>query len=522
MRLKKRVSNWTASIIRSMVEANPSCFTRNTVFALLLCFPFVSLASAHCDFVPAGKFFWVRLLDPVASYSSKPGTPLRAMLIQSPECDGSPVFPVGIEINGRVVSVRKVGLGLIHDTAKLEVQFDHLVVPGGLLQFDSQVVEVDNAREKVRDGIIRGVRSTDTPQGRITSRLIHLPTFNPYGDLGLIVFRTFSILPEPEVYLPPGIDLRLRLNAPLYVGDQPELPRQSYQLDEFERGDIELLLQHVPERTATSSGQNADLVNLLLIGSEDQVKSAFTAAGWLRGDRNSYRAFLREFEAYLTLSNYPTMPVSKQFLNGSAADSSWQKSLNSYSKREHIRVWGQPDSVLGQQAWLGAYTREISATLSVRYHKFMHHIDPNLDEGVTMLVRDLALSGCVESVGLLPRPELPRSMVNATGDAMRTDGMLTVVHLKNCNRLAVGVNPAIPIHPHSRIARYFRDRVLLYKSDVIRGNLVYGAFDLCRMSILSVRHRNRGALEDDNLPRSPVSPETILPVSLSRTSGPPY
>src|ERR1700752_4262708 len=79
---------------------------------------------ANCENISAGKSFWVRLLDPVASYSSKPGTFVRAVLIQSPDCDGAPVFPAGLQLDGRVLSARRVGIGLVHDTASLEIQFD--------------------------------------------------------------------------------------------------------------------------------------------------------------------------------------------------------------------------------------------------------------------------------------------------------------------------------------------------------------------------------------------------------------
>ena len=415
-----------------------------------------------------------------------------------------------------VVSVRKVGLGFVHDTASLEIQFDRIVTSdGSILPISAQVVEVDNARETAHHGVIRGIRATDTPQGRITSGLIHMPTYNPYGDLGLIVYRAFSVLPEPEIYLPPGTDLRLRLNAPLYVADQPELPRASFGLDEYERGDIELLLQNGGYRTTTRFGKDADLVNLLFVGSQQQLQAAFTAAGWMPGDPNSSHAFLKEFSAFLTFTNYSTMPISHQFLNGQPQEFTWQKSLNSYGRREHLRVWNESHTVLGEQAWLSAYTRETGAALSVRYHKFIHHIDRNLDEGVNMLVRDLTLSGCVDSVRLMPRPEVPQQMFNATGDEMRTDGTLTVVHLKDCNRPSViysRSNPLIPVHPRSKFARYFRSQVLLYKSDVVRGNILYGAFDLCRMSFRSFRHRHgAGPDDDDSLPMAPVSPETLFP-----------
>jgi hypothetical protein len=98
---------------------------------------------------------------------------------------------------------------------------------------------------------------------------------------------------------------------------------------------------------------------------------------------------------------------------------------------------------------------------------------------------------------------------------MRSDGMLTVVQLKSCERPSIEytrLNPLIPIRPHSRVARYFRNEVLLYKSDVIRGNILYSAFDLCRMGIHSFRHRHDGSYDpDDGLPIFPASPQSLFP-----------
>ena len=121
---------------------------------------------------------------------------------------------------------------------------------------------------------------------------------------------------------------------------------------------------------------------------------------------------------------------------------------------------------------MSAYTRETGAALSLKYHKFIHHIDRNLDDGINMLVRDLALVGCVEFVRLLPRPNLPQTMLNSTGDEMRTDGNLTVVHLKNCAMPMMQYSrttPLIPVRPRNRFVRYLRTQVLLYKSDVDRA-----------------------------------------------------
>src|SRR5438034_8591659 len=62
---------------------------RRGLLAALACLflspAFSSPAFASCEYVIAGKSFWIRLIDPVASYSSKLGTTVRAVLIRSEE-----------------------------------------------------------------------------------------------------------------------------------------------------------------------------------------------------------------------------------------------------------------------------------------------------------------------------------------------------------------------------------------------------------------------------------------------------
>jgi hypothetical protein len=73
--------------------------------------------------------------------------------------------------------------------------------------------------------------------------------------------------------------------------------------------------------------------------------------------------------------------------------------------------------------------------------------------------------------------------------------------------------PLITVRPRNRFVRYLRTQVLLYKSDVIRGNIIYSAFDLSLMTIRSLRHRHSTQNDDsyDDLPMSPVSPDTLFP-----------
>lgn len=484
-----------------------AAFVISRVLILLFCTNCLRVAAA-CDQIPAGETFWVRLLDPVSSYRSKPGMRVHAILVESPRCDGVPMFSEGTRVEGVVKSARRVGLGFVHETAQLTVQFDRLFPDSGEpINVKAFVAEVANARELVKKGVIHGIRSTDTPQGRITSRLKHLPTWNPYSDWVLIVYRAaFPISPEPEIYFPPGTDLRLELSAPLPVAGLTPAGPANQDFDDSETFALDDMVGSLPARTSTVKGGDADIANLVFIGSPEQLQAAFHAAGWVPSDCTSKRSVLRQFHAFISFSNYSHAPISRQLLDGKDSDSTWEKSLDSYAKRDHLRIWSAPQTWQGQPIWVSASSRETGAVLSFRRRRFLHHVDANLDEERNKVVRDLTLAGCVEAVHDSPRPSVPESSQNATGDELRTNGAVAVVRLKDCRQPVFDNSSALsamPSRPGNKVTRYIRAEVLSFRSDVWRGNIIYGAFDLGRMTVTALRRNHSRNYSAKQAPSSP-------------------
>ena len=450
---------------------------------------------AQCNSLKTGDTLWVRLLEPLSSYSGKAGDKIHAMVIESPSCDGAEEIAAGTIVEGEVVRVTKVGMGLVHETASIHVEFRSLQLnDGGGIAISAHLLEIDNAREKVKDGIIRGVNATDTPQGRITNRLKHLPTWNPYSDLTLLAYRTaFPTFPEPEIYLPRGSDLKLELADGIELPENAKRETENDRPDEIAKAVLEITAPELPVRTTTRYGQDADIVNVALLGSASQMEAAFHAAGWTNGDRLSTRSVLRQMHAFLSFKNYPNEPISTQLVDGRKVNATWEKGLDSYAKREHLRVWARNDVVEGQTVWLGAMMRETGAALSLRQHKFIHHIDAQMDDGRAILVRDLRLAGCVAAVYYVQRPQMAHSAMNATGDAMRTDGALAVVELKECENpvfMLASAAPAVQSRPRSKFSRYLRMQILSFRSDLIRGNILYGGFELTRLVVRARRNHS--------------------------------
>jgi LssY C-terminus len=449
-----------------------------------------------CNFLPAGADFWIRLHGPVSSYSTETGATLSAALLKSPDCDGHPVFPVGIRVTGRVVSVRKVGWGLRHESARLQLTFDR-IFPGSLqpLEVQTRLLEVNNAREPVKGGVIYGIRATDSPQGIINSRLIHLPTFNPYSDWGLVAYKTFfPIFPEPETYLPAGTDLHLVLTnslaLPYNLSDPPELPE--YHADDA--AELSEVLAPLPTRTQAKGGEDADVINLVLVGSSAQVRKAFAAAGWNPSDRVSRRSVARQFHAFLAQNSYSMAPMSTQTFEGRTADDTRQKSFDSFEKRDHLRMWELSQTWQGNNLWAVAAVREVGATLSFRHFRFVHHVDGDLDAEREVVLRDFTAEGCVEAFAMLDRPALHNLLVNSTGELFRTDRRLLVLQLRECRPTGAAHSNQLSTHefrPGSKFFRYARMQILIFRNDIFRANSIYASYYFTRIGIGALRQRHK-------------------------------
>jgi hypothetical protein len=410
---------------------------------------------------------------------------------------------MGTPVEGVVRSKRKVGWGIRYETAALELEFNQLVVgPDNTVAMIARVEEVENAREHLKNGVIHGVMSTDTFQGRINSRLIHMPTWNPYSDMGLIIYKaTFPIFPEPEIYYPSGTDMRLKTKAAATA-----IATGMKVASETDSADSSLLntwVRQAPQRTTTVKAVNADLVNLVFVGSRQQVESAFEEAGWHHSDPVSPHSVMQNFYALLNNSGYAQQPMKTFLVDGKPQDMNWQKGLNSYGRRDHLRMWQWVPEGGTEPVWISSSTHDTGAILSVKYKGFVHHISPDIDDERAKVIRDLNFSGCVKSVNYVSRPGIATMTQNAIGDLVRTDGEVAVVQLQDCHPVA----PEVPSNPSTKALkpgniafRYLRRQILTFRNDIWRANIIYGAYDLGRMAVAAMRHQPIPPIDSDSKP----------------------
>jgi hypothetical protein len=202
----------------------------------------------------------------------------------------------------------------------------------------------------------------------------------------------------------------------------------------------------VPSFTVTGDGLPGDPVNLALIGTLPQLRTAFAKLGWLEADRLNLASSWGMVRAFVFNSPYPTAPFSTLYLFGRGQDIGFQKPIdNSPRKRHHIRfwalelaraqnTWGAADFWLNTDRppddarviWVGAGTRDTGLSLTKLSFQITHATDSDANAERAFIVAELMKSQLIADVAAVQSGQrLPAERVNH----YVTDGEITVARL---------------------------------------------------------------------------------------------
>lgn len=204
--------------------------------------------------------------------------------------------------------------------------------------------------------------------------------------------------------------------------------------------------KRVPRFTITGDGLPGDPVNLVLIGTRQQLQSAFAAAGWSEADRLGLSSSWHMVRAFVFNSPYATAPFSTLYLFGRGQDIGFQKAIdNSPRKRHHIRFWAS--SLTGAKAtvgtasfwlntdrpphhervlWVGAGTKDTGLSLTKLTFQITHATDADTNAERDYIIAELAKNRVIVDVNSYRSGQrLPTEHVNH----YVTDGDVTVAHL---------------------------------------------------------------------------------------------
>ncbi|MGD1210273.1 MAG: LssY C-terminal domain-containing protein [Candidatus Acidiferrales bacterium] len=192
------------------------------------------------------------------------------------------------------------------------------------------------------------------------------------------------------------------------------------------------MLGEIPRRVTDPQGNPGDMVNVLIVGSEDQLVQVFTAAGWVKVDRSVQETVLTGLLDSLSKKDYLTMPMSTLYLFDRPQDYGFAHAepVRVAMSRNHLRVWKSPYTADGQPVWCIAATHDIGFERDQRNNRVTHKIDPAID-GEREYVND-TLSGTglvVARAHVTPSSPLTEAKT-ATGGSFHSDGRILVLVLK--------------------------------------------------------------------------------------------
>jgi hypothetical protein len=195
---------------------------------------------------------------------------------------------------------------------------------------------------------------------------------------------------------------------------------------------FEQTLPALPRRVQSKSGGPGDMVNLLIVGSKEQVADAFQAAGWIQPDKTTQDAIVHAIQETMAHKAYAEMPMSQLYLFGRTQDFGFVDGMpiQVVAERNHFRVWRTPwlDSQ-GRTVWAGAGTHDVGIEKD-QSGALTHRIDPNVDTERDYILQTLEDAGKVATTEYLRPADPVRQAVTATGDAYHSDGRILVIYLK--------------------------------------------------------------------------------------------
>jgi hypothetical protein len=191
-------------------------------------------------------------------------------------------------------------------------------------------------------------------------------------------------------------------------------------------------LDGLPRRVNDQFKNLGDMVNFVIIGSQDKVQSALTAANWRVADKSTQEAVLKAVMDAYEKKDYVQMPMSTLYLFDRPQDFGYELAdpYAVVASRHHFRIWKAPFTWDGQQVWVGAGTHDIGFEKDQRNGQVTHKIDPAVDGERDNIGSTLQQTGKVKSESYYLPPNPVQETKNATGGSYHSDGRLLIVFLQ--------------------------------------------------------------------------------------------
>jgi membrane-associated phospholipid phosphatase len=189
---------------------------------------------------------------------------------------------------------------------------------------------------------------------------------------------------------------------------------------------------NLPQQSEDFIGGKMEPISLVLVGSQQDMLTGFSRAGWARADAPTPVRVVQEGLATLRNQPDPMGPATPSFFADRPQDLTFEKSdtaTPTIRHRHHTRLWQTHYCLepVCRPVWVATASYDVGVELSKRSHLPTHRIDPAIDQERELIVNDLIGVGAtpVGRITVLP----PLHGMNAAGDAFFSDGRAAVITL---------------------------------------------------------------------------------------------
>lgn len=230
-----------------------------------------------------------------------------------------------------------------------------------------------------------------------------------------------------------------------------------------------------PRLTQTASRAAGDPINLVFVGSQEQITRSFQQAGWLIPDPITPVTAARIAADSLAHRSYPTAPVSDLYVFGRAQDLAFERPTNDVQNRGHIRLWKTGELVSGQPVWVGQASYDSGIELSVNNHFPTHHIAPTVDWERNNVGTDLERTGLVKAEVDAAYAVPIFYARNGGGDYYESDGDVLVINYTSAS---------LPLHQQTPVVSGLKNGVFLIYDALVTNGVVLGVLLLVGLALI--------------------------------------
>src|SRR5579864_91438 len=190
------------------------------------------------------------------------------------------------------------------------------------------------------------------------------------------------------------------------------------------------LVKFLPPRVVNGEGREGDMLNVIFVGREEELREAFARAGWLEMDKKSEPQKI-VWHLLWQRKHYTKLPMDRLYVFGRAQDYSYAlpdpESL--VERRHHLRIWKTDREVDGIPLWVGAATHDVGIEFATLKFRFFHRIDPNVDAERDYVAVNLAENWQITRKEYVRCAEPVLDGHTATGQAYYSDNEMLLVGL---------------------------------------------------------------------------------------------